>query len=359
MPAAKKTKSKYHQRADGLLETTRTDKRTGKRIHFYGHSDADIDAQIMAYTTKVERGRRFKEVAEEWHDIHFPTLAHNTLSSYRPAYARAIEEFGDEYIRDLKQRDIQRAINAFSRGGIAKKTASTQLLIYNMIFKHAVQSCDIEYNICSGVTVPKSLPKTYRQAASTEDEERIKASAADIWLFPYFILYTGLRKGEALALTDADFRADKIMISKSVYHKNNRPKIKTAKTAAGMRSVPILSPLRSVLPKDFKGYLFSRDGGESPLTQRQYENLWQKYVKQTGITCTAHELRHSYATMLFEFDVTVKDAQSILGHSTAAMTQDVYTHLRDSRKDKIAKLIDQKLLEAEQPAEQPAQQPAE
>lgn len=346
MATTKKRKSKYHQRPDGLLEATRTDKRTKKRIHFYGHSDHEIDAQIMEYTTKAERGRRFREVSEEWHDLHFPTLAHNTLSGYTPAYVRALDEFGDEYIRDLKQSDIQRAINAFSRGGLAKKTVSTQLLIYNMIFKYAVQSGDIEYNICSGVTIPKNLPKARRDAASKEDEEKIKATP-DLWLFPFFILYTGLRKGEALALTDADFSDSEIFVTKSVYHVNTKPKIKSPKTTSGVRPVPILSPLRAVLPKNFTGYLFSLDGGKTPLSQVQYETLWRNYAKKTGITCTAHQLRHSYATMLFEFDISVKDTQSILGHSTVAMTQDIYTHIRNSRKEKIAQLIDQKLLEAE------------
>lgn len=51
--------------------------------------------------------------------------------------------------------------------------------------------------------------------------------------------------------------------------------------------------------------------------------------------------------MLFECGIDVKDAQDLLGHSTAAMTQDIYTHLREKRKEDTANLLNQKLKERE------------
>ena len=57
----KRKESKYHRRKDGLLETTRTDRRTGKRIHFYGKTDREIDQQILEYTSRMETGRTFRE----------------------------------------------------------------------------------------------------------------------------------------------------------------------------------------------------------------------------------------------------------------------------------------------------------
>ncbi len=47
--------------------------------------------------------------------------------------------------------------------------------------------------------------------------------------------------------------------------------------------------------------------------------------------------------MLFECDVPVKDAQDLLGHSTAAMTQDIYTHIRDTHRTEVAQQINEKL----------------
>ena len=46
---------------------------------------------------------------------------------------------------------------------------------------------------------------------------------------------------------------------------------------------------------------------------------------------TAHQLRHGYATILHDAGIDVKDAQYLLGHSSVSMTQDIYTHIRQSR----------------------------
>ena len=344
----KRKESKYHRRKDGLLETTRTDRRTGKRIHFYGKTDREIDQQILEYTSRVETGRTFREVADEWAESHFPTVAPTTLKGYRPALRRAVDEFGDEPIQTITARDIKAFLVAFARGRRAQKTVATQRLVINLICTYAIEeSGDLVLNPCSGVSLPKGLPKTYREAASPEDEAIVRTSS-DVWLLPYLIMYTGLRRGEALALTDADITADYIRVCKSVYHENNKPYIKTPKTEAGNRIVPILDPLKERLPKRFKGYLFSDDGGKTPLTEVQYQRHWREFARATGIQATAHQLRHSYATMLHEMDIDVKDAQALLGHSTAAMTQDIYTHLRDRRKQEITDRINQRLAELQQ-----------
>ena len=92
---------------------------------------------------------------------------------------------------------------------------TNQLLIMNLICSFAVEETgDLEINPCASVSVPKGLPKTHREPASPEDEEKNKRSA-DIWLLPYLIMYTGLRKGEALALTREDIGRDTIRVNKT------------------------------------------------------------------------------------------------------------------------------------------------
>ncbi len=342
-------KAKYYQRPDGLYEAIRII--SGKRKAFRGRTPKEVEQKMIAYQGEVERGRAFKEVAAEWENIHFPTLAPNTLKGYRPAYNRAVEHFGDTPVKQIKAPDVKKFINAFARTGDgetrrAQKTVTTQLLVVNLIMSYAAENGEIEYNPCVNVSIPKDLPKKRRDTASAEDEKAVKESA-NVWLFPFLVLYTGLRKGEAMALTygDIDRKNQLISVTKSVYHINNKPYIKKPKTEAGTRAVPILYPLDPKLPKSRhkEHYIFSDDGGASPLTEMQYQKHWQDFVKATGIQCTAHQLRHSYATMLFECGVEVKDAQDLLGHSTAAVTQDIYTHIRNDRRKETAQLINEKL----------------
>lgn len=42
---------------------------------------------------------------------------------------------------------------------------------------------------------------------------------------------------------------------------------------------------------------------------------------------TAHQLRHSYATMLYDAGVDVLTAQKYLGHADVQTTMKIYTHL--------------------------------
>lgn len=344
-----RAKEKYYQRPDGLYEAIRVI--NGKRKAFRGHSPKEVEQKMIAYQGEVERGRAFSVIADEWEGIHFPTLAPNTLKGYRPALRRAKEYFGDTPVRQIKAPDIKRFISEFARAGAgpasrAQKTVANQLLVVSLIMGYAAENGEIDFNPCANVSLPKDLSKGRREAASPEDEAKVKASA-DVWLLPYLILYTGLRKGEALALTygDIDLKQGVIHVSKSVYHVDDKPHIKTPKTPAGIRTVPILDPLKKWLPKkgDPNAYLFSDDGGKTPLAGGRYQMLWRHYARDTGVKCSAHQLRHSYATMLFECDVDVKDAQDLLGHSTAAMTQDIYTHVRDTHRKKTAQLINEKL----------------
>lgn len=342
-----KKKSKYYVRPDGLHEAIRTI--NGKRVAFRGKTDAEVERKMIEYQARLAAGKTFKEVADAWETVHFPTLASNTLRSYRRPKARAVAHFGKKLIREITPPNIKTFIVDFAGQGYAKKTVTTQLQILNMIFSWAVEQGECDSNPCACVTIPKGLKKSYRGTATPEDEKIVKATP-HIWLFPFFILYTGMRKGEALAIQgkDIDHKQSVIHVSKSIYYENRKPFIKSPKTEAGCRKVPLLLPLLPVLPKNLSAdhYLFSLDGGKSPLSEGEYNRLWKEYVRSTGITCTAHQLRHSFATMIFECGLDIKDCQDILGHSTAAMTQDVYTHIRESRRDETAKVLNQLLSHA-------------
>lgn len=335
--------AKYYKRPDGLYETIR--KIDGKRVAFRGRTVAEVDRKLIEFQGIQKNGLPWETVIEEWHDKHFPTLAPTTLRGYNAAYRRAYDEFKGMPIRSITPKMIQKAISDFAKLGYAQKTVTTQLQMYQMTFDYAVICGYIESSPCTSVRMPSNLPKTPREAASAEDEAAVKTNPTE-WLLPYLILYTGLRKGEALALTynDIDLGDDVIHVTKSVYHENNHPKIKLPKTKKGYRDVPILYPLKPYLPnKKSDKYLFSMDGGKTPLSEMQYQRLWKAYVEKTGISCTAHQLRHSFATMLFECDVEAKDAQDILGHAFLQTTMDTYTHIRDSRRKEVASKINEKL----------------
>lgn len=345
------SRAKYTKRADGRLVTTRTDPRTGKRIYFYGQTAREIELKILKYTTASEKGRPFAVVAEEWWKDMEDSVTAYTRKTYISPYQRAIDAFGDKPIRTITSQQIRNYLKTMVRDGYATKTIKNYFMVLRQIFDHGVMcdSFDLDFNPCMRVALPEGKASTRRQAATPADEAKIKNHPRE-WLLPYLLIYTGLRRGEALALQwrDVDFDEMVIHVTKSTDYAQNslHPQIKRPKSAAGIRDVPILNPLAAVLIElrnEPESYLFSDDGGESPLSEGRFQERWKQYSEKVGISATPHQLRHSYATMLNEQGVDLKTAQNWLGHSTAAMTQDIYTHVRNNKLRQDAAMLNNKL----------------
>ena len=327
------------RRKDGLYQEQMTIEDGGRKRqkYFYGRTKKEVLQKIRAYQEDQERGPLFSAVADEWWDIHEPTIAYNTAKPYKAALRRAKDHFGQTYIRKIKPTDINRFLMDFIRTQhAAQKTAKTQLMVVNLICKYATANGYLPFNPARDISIPRGLAHTAREIASDEDIQRIKNSTGCTFgMFAYWILYTGCRRGELLALTwkDVDRKNRTITIDKSVYHISNVPMVKAPKSAAGRRTVPLMDKLLEKLQPG-RGQVFpNEDGGI--LTEMQFQKLWASYCKESGVTCTPHQIRHAYATMLYENDIDLKDAQQLLGHAYATTTQDIYTHIRNSRKETI------------------------
>lgn len=333
------------KRADGRMVKTITDPRTGKRKYFYGFTEREINKKIMEYTTAAESGRTFQEVAEEWWKDAEPSLAYQTVKVYKPALRRAMDEFGEDSIRDIRPRDLNAFLQRMAKEGFALRTVMNQRTVLNQIFTHAILEGDIEMNPCTSIQTPKNLKKTKRSAA-TPREEQLVIDNRELWMFPYIALMTGMRKGEILALQwkDIDFENDLIYVTKSVAHKGDRPFITKPKTEAGERIVPLLDDLKAFLleqPNRIPDDYIISDTGDTPLTNRRYLTLSKHYKEQTGVECTAHQLRHSFATNAFENDVDPKSLQMIIGHRQISTTLDIYTDFREKSVKNVAKILNE------------------
>ena len=170
------------------------------------------------------------------------------------------------------------------------------------------------------------------------------------------MLYAGVRRGEAQALewTDIDFENRVIKVTKSACTFKNVTTIKPPKTKAGTRDVPIPNILYSVLEeiRKPKGFIVKSAHGNM-LTASSFKRQWESYLHYLNICAggqngagpyihridvidhiTAHMLRHTYATMLFDANVDVKSAQKFLGHADIEVTLSIYTHLTKFKEDK-------------------------
>lgn len=336
------------QRKDGRWQKIVTI--NGKRKTFYSkeptekRAERDIQRQLLDYSEEKENGLTFAKVADMWSREHFETLEVNSLKMYKPCTQAAIDILGDKRIKEITAIDIRQTLNKYAAKGYAQKTVKDRLLVINLIFKYAIVHGYTDNNPCQFVDVPKGLKKTKRKAPPSFDRETIMHTIdTPDGFFACFLMMTGCRRGEALALTygDIDFENKTVAINKTVEWLGNVPRIKDhTKTASGMRKIPLHDELIKRLGRKAKktDLVFPNYKGEL-YSNSNVTRMWERYRKDTGISVTPHQLRHQYATYLYEAGVDVKAAQYLMGHANIQTTMDIYTHLsEDKAKDSAVKI---------------------
>lgn len=326
--------SMFTLRKDGRYQASYVDA-CGDRRYLY-----DRDAETL-YSKLLDAQRpkplTFKAVAEEWREKHWAVTEYKTQEAYIAHLKRLIKQFGTQAVDSVTAAQVQAYIASLAKKGYARRTVQMSLDILRMIFNHSILKGAQTSNPCDAVSVPRGLPTTKREMPTDDEIEIVKRSIdAPFGLFAILCLYSGLRRGEALALqySDIDRKTKTIAVNKAVAFEGNNPVLKSTKTAAGERTVILLDVLAEILPNG-KGLIFDNGSG-GLLSKMQYRKRWQWYLGATGLSITAHQLRHGYATILFEAGIADKDAQELLGHSSIAVTRDIYTHVRQSRRQETA-----------------------
>lgn len=316
----------------------------GTKKYFYSNATseklaiADFNRQLLELKKDDTKKNSFSHVAESWSLETFSRVENNTLKQYRPGLKDCKNYFAGKNIQDITAIDVKNYVSMLEKNGLAKKTIKNRLSVLNLIMTYALIEQKITSNPCQFITIKMPNTREKRQAI-TKKEIKIVRNSSDctFGFFALFLLYTGLRRGEAFALTpnDINYKEQTLQINKTVEWIGNIPQIKNhPKTVAGNRIIPLPDLLMDELKKRQKNNYIFENNQNSIMTNSQVTRAWDKYVKETGINATPHMLRHTYATMLFDADIDVKTAQTWLGHTDIKTTLDIYTHLSEQRRNK-------------------------
>lgn len=345
--------SMFTLRKDGLYMARYTDKKG--RHCIYDRDPEQLFRKLHAAKTSEPKVVTFREVAEDWERTHREEITTRTWTNYAPHYAEILSRCGNKPAAEVSALDVINHLTTAKTKGYSHTVANTIRSLYRMIIDHAIATGNAQYNPVSSVKLPKGL-KQGKRTAPTDDQIKIICNNIDVpfGLFPFFLLCTGMRKSEALALTwaDVNFQEKEISVTKALdYTVGANPKVKPPKTEAGNRVVPIIDILADPLYEAYRNasseYVFpappSNRGGKGGgyMTLRGYEGMWERYCSVVGLvdacgkpSVGAHNLRHGTATLMFELDVDVHTTQRILGHSRVEVTQEIYTELRANQKQK-------------------------
>lgn len=330
------------RRADGRkCQTLVVD---GKKHYFYGRSQTEINAKIVDFFTSGEHTKQasplFSEVVDDY--MRAASLSPNTSRQYGYQAKWAKEQFKGLEISEIDRKAVSKTLKDLEDGRTAKTVREYKIFL-SLVFKHAISEGIIDTDPTEGIQV--SGKESSKRRRLTEDEIAIINNHRDseysgfLW---FFILHTGLRKGERLAIdwSDIDMISDMISVSKSLYWDPD-PKIKKPKTKAGIRTVvidPVLKKqLSEITIKD--GHLFSYDGDY--YHRKRTETHWIRFKDSVGLPAdiSPHSLRHTYRSMLHDKGVDVKTAQYLLGHASIQTTMNIYTHVTQKSLEAAKELL--------------------
>lgn len=269
----------------------------------------------------------FEEAAEAWFDTYkAPHLRPSTIRMYRALLDHQIYPvIGDIPIDRITRQDLQYLFNQ-----IADMSASTirkAKLTLQQVFENAIEDGQLERTPLRRLTIPRGTQKAVRPIRPDAVTDLAAACLADEdGLFPLLLLYSGLRRGEALALTWADITDTEIRVNKALSWYGNKPTISAPKTAAGIRAVPLLPIVRQKLGARGapEAYVF---GGETPWTSTIYRNTWARIGRHIPALAGVHphQLRHTYTDILRHAGVDILAAQHLLGHEDYQTTATFYS----------------------------------
>ena len=264
-----------------------------------------------------------------------PNLGHIALSQLQPAQ---IQKY---YAKALKDGRCD------GKGGLSAQTVKHHHRVLSEAFFYAIRMNRVARNVAQAVTPPKPI----RKDMNTLDEAGVDALLGAAKVTRYYSLihlavYTGLRRSELLGLRWKDVYLYPATLSVTqVMHKlqGGRVVFMEPKTAYSRRQVS-LTPDSAInlrahreqqeqerapigLAIDGDSLVFSRMDGTPlpPITVNHASGSMKRRAGISGIRL--HDLRHTHATLPMKQGVNPKIVQERLGHSSIAVTMDIYSRV--------------------------------
>jgi integrase len=361
------------KRKDGLWTAAVTigrDGKTGKLIRKYVYGKTKAETQEKK-TALIEQSKGILYIdtdkltvgqwMEKWLEVYAqPSVRPNTFQSYRiMVYKHIIPALGPVKLAKLQPIQVQKMVNDIVASGRSPRLAQ---YAYSLLRAGLLRAVDDQLIL----RAPKAaLPRKKKQEIQplTPDEWEKLFSEAAKWpaLFTALLLEwaTGMRRSELLGLkwSDIDFSSHSVSIDRAVIISDYQPQIADTKSETSHRILPLPPAVMEELKQHKSRQAADRlkasvweDGNLIFPTEhgriqdpRNWSKKFRRIIVATGLPIHFHQLRHDYASRLADNDISIKDAQYQLGHSTSRMLLDVYTHRMTSGQKKIMALLDKTL----------------
>ncbi|MEJ7790987.1 MAG: tyrosine-type recombinase/integrase [Gaiellaceae bacterium] len=315
-----------------------------------GTMRAPIAVTVREAGEELIEGMRSGRVRTRSGDRYKPSAIRGYEAALRD---RIVPILGGKRLGDVQRRDVQKLADDLLAEGRDPSTIRNALMPLRVIFRRALEDGDVAINPCTHLRLPAVRGRRERIAAPDE-AQRLLAALPErdrpIWATA---LYSGLRRGELMALRweEIDLAAGMIRVERS-YDDKGHVEIEP-KSRAGRRTVPIVEALRDILV-DHKARLGRDEGlvfGSTKETPFHPSNLWRRaqtaWKRAELEPIGLHEARHTFASVLIAAGVNAKAITTYMGHASIQTTYDLYGKLMPGSEAEAAALVNAYLARAD------------
>lgn len=320
----------------------------------------------------------FTTFLDKWLQSVKPILKPATWESYDKTVSGKIKPYFEQ--KNYRFREMKPEIfteyfvylategKSNGKGGLSYKTVKNIRGVLSSAYEYAIENSYIKDNPVLKSRMPSfahSIKKDVPEYNAQQVRKLLlfaKEHESHIYIFLLLALYTGLRKGELLALTWEDIDYDKKLLnvnkSRTGSRKNVTMQITTPKTKSSNRKIPIndfvIGELKAEKQRqeDYakllgNGYDKSHDFIVRTVLGKPYVNLSainrvvNRLTENAGLPhCTIHGFRHSVASILDDNGVPIQDISVLLGHESVNTTERIYINRRKTAKEATINTLD-------------------
>ena len=285
-----------------------------------------------------------------WLETHLAQLAASatpgTVADYRRMAARTwLPRLGmlplDAVTRHAVVEWIGWQRQQTARGGkpYAPKSIANAHGLLSTVLQSAVDADIITRNVAKGAPLPSDAERGEMVILTENEATSILDALPDYWRpLVALLLGTGLRWGEATALTPADLDLDAttpiLRVTRAWKKGETGVYLGSPKTRRGRRTVALpdwLVPIlrEQVQGKSSDGLLFTGKQGGRVQAQHFRERVWAPALERSGVgkRPRVHDLRHTHASWMIASGIDMLTLQHRLGHESLKTTGDTYGHL--------------------------------
>jgi integrase len=300
------TPKEVNERKKQLVNTARTK----QKIKFHSW----VETWLTDYVKPYKKASTHKQYEDTWKCYIKPHIKNVPLSTVDAA-------------------DIQKLIAGMHSKCMSANSMKQARKVLNLIFKQAIKEKYITANPAADIEIPAVQQKARKVLTKDELQRMFYFLRNSRWYWPLrFMLVTGLRRGELLALkwTDIDEARRVITVSDNLTKhgigstKSNKVHyVSYPKTAQRC-----LDEYKKVLEKEGnpslfrKGLIFTTKFGE-PLKPQSLNNVFRRIQEGTQIEVSPHSMRHTFV-YYSKNKLTLSELKDNLGHDETTATLDIY-----------------------------------